>query len=85
MLRRRSIGQRIAAYADEIVQSALAFSARLEDGEVFDIGSASMDLSLEIVARTLFDMQVDDDIRSINDQVNTIMGLYNFIVAFLTL
>ena len=74
--------QRIAAYADEIVQSALAFSARLEDGEVFDIGSASMDLSLEIVARTLFDMQVDDDIRSINDQVNTIMGLYNFIVAF---
>ena len=74
--------QRIAAYADEIVESALAFSSRLKDGEVFDIASASMDLSLEIVARTLFDMQVDDDIRSINDEVNTIMGLYNFIVAF---
>jgi len=74
--------QRIAAYANEIVQSAMAFSERVRPGEAFDIGSASMELSLEIVARTLFDARVDDDIRSINDQVNTIMGLYNFIVAF---
>jgi cytochrome P450 len=41
-----------------------------------------MELSLEIVARTLFNTEVTDDIRSINDEVNTIMGLYNFIVAF---
>jgi len=74
--------QRIAAYAGEIVQSATAFSERLKAGEVFDIADASMELSLEIVARTLFDAEVDDDIRSINVEVNTIMGLYNFIVAF---
>jgi cytochrome P450 len=41
-----------------------------------------MALSLEIVARTLFDTDVTPDIRAINDEVNTIMGLYNFIVAF---
>jgi len=41
-----------------------------------------MKLSLEIVARTLFNTEVTADIRSINDEVNTIMGLYNFIVAF---
>ena len=41
-----------------------------------------MELSLEIVARTLFDTRVDDDVRRINDEVNTIMGLYNFLVAF---
>jgi cytochrome P450 len=40
-----------------------------------------MSLSLEIVARTLFDTEVTADIRSINDEVNTIMGLYNLIVA----
>jgi cytochrome P450 len=74
--------QRIAAYADEIVQSALAFAGRVKVGQEFDIAAASMELSLEIVARTLFDAEVDDDIRSINDEVNTIMGLYNFIVAF---
>jgi len=74
--------QRIAAYAGEIVQSAVSFAQRVKVGEVFDIAAASMELSLEIVARTLFDAEVDDDIRSINDEVNTIMDLYNFIVAF---
>ena len=74
--------QRIAEYASEIVQSAVAFAQRVKVGEEFDIAAASMELSLEIVARTLFDAQVDDDIRSINDEVNTIMELYNFIVAF---
>jgi cytochrome P450 len=74
--------QRIAKYADEIVQSAVGFAQRVKVGQDFDIASASMELSLEIVARTLFDAKVDDDIRSINDEVNTIMELYNFIVAF---
>ncbi len=74
--------QRIAAYADRIVASALAASDRITPGEAFDIAAASMELSLEIVARTLFDTTVDADIRSINDEVNTIMDLYNFIVAF---
>ncbi len=74
--------QRIAAYADQIVQSAVSFSDRLIPGKRFDIASASMELSLEIVARTLFDAEVDDEIRGINDEVNTIMELYNFIVAF---
>ncbi len=74
--------QRIAAYATEIVQSACIARDRITPGESFDIAAASMALSLEIVARTLFDTEVDDDIRRINDEVNTIMDLYNFIVAF---
>jgi cytochrome P450 len=74
--------QRIAKYADQIVASALGFAQRVKLGLQFDIAAASMELSLEIVARTLFDAKVDDDIRSINDEVNEIMELYNFIVAF---
>ena len=54
----------------------------LRDGETIEIAGASMGLSLEIVARTLFDTEVDADIRSINDEVNAIMEMYNFIVAF---
>src|SRR6202042_3360546 len=53
-----------------------------QPNEPIDIAAASMQLSLEIVARTLFNTEVTDDIRSINDEVNTVMGLYNFIVAF---
>ncbi len=74
--------QRIAAYADQIVASAVAARARITPGEPFDIASASMQLSLQIVARTLFDTEVDADILRINDEVNLIMDLYNFIVAF---
>ena len=74
--------QRIAAYGDQIVASAVMARDKIVPGEPFDIASASMALSLEIVARTLFDTEVDDDIRRINDEVNIIMDLYNFIVAF---
>jgi cytochrome P450 len=72
---------RIAAYADKIVSIAAGTRDRWQPGETIDIAAAAMALSLEIVARTLFDTEVTDDIRSINDEVNTIMGLYNLIVA----
>ena len=74
--------QRIAAYGDQIVASAAAHRNRWQPGQSIDLSAAMMSLSLEIVARTLFNTEVTDDIRRINDEVNTIMDLYNFIVAF---
>jgi cytochrome P450 len=74
--------QRIAAYGDQIVSIAQSHRDQWHPGQRIDISAASMALSLEIVARTLFDTDVTPDIRAINDEVNTIMHLYNFIVAF---
>jgi cytochrome P450 len=74
--------QRIASYGDQIVACADAQQKTWHPNQQVDIAAASMQLSLEIVARTLFNTEVTADIRSINDEVNTIMGLYNFIVAF---
>jgi cytochrome P450 len=74
--------QRIAAYADEIVASAARHAAAWQTGTTIDISAAMMSLSLEIVARTLFDTAVTSDIQHINDEVNTIMDLYNFLIAF---
>jgi cytochrome P450 len=74
--------QRINAYAGQIVTCAATQRDTWKPGQQLDISAASMDLSLEIVARTLFNTEVTDDIRRINDEVNTIMDLYNFIVAF---
>ncbi|HEV2709879.1 MAG TPA: cytochrome P450 [Edaphobacter sp.] len=74
--------QRIAAYADQIVASAAAHRDHWQSGEVLDISAAMMSLSLEIIARTLFSTEVTDDIRRINEEVNTIMDLYNFLVVF---
>jgi cytochrome P450 len=74
--------QRIAAYGDQIVACAANQRNTWQPNQNIDIAAACMQLSLEIVARTLFNTEVTADIRSINDEVNTIMGLYNFIVAF---
>jgi cytochrome P450 len=78
--------QRINAYADQIVACAAGVSERwgrrAAHDRTLDIAAASMELSLEIVARTLFATEVTDDVRRINDEVNTIMELYHFIVVF---
>src|SRR6185437_12412654 len=67
--------QRISAYASQIIACATSQRETWHPGQIIDISSASMSLSLEIVARTLFATEVTDDIRRINDEVNTIMGL----------
>lgn len=74
--------QRIAGYAGQIVASAVATRDAWVDGVEFDVAEAMMQLSLRIVARTLFDTEVTPEVESVADEVNTIMGLYNFLVAF---
>ena len=78
--------QRIAGYATEIVRSAAAtrdgWAAAAASGETVDIADAMMKLSLRIIARTLFDLEVTPEVLSVADEVETIMGLYNFLVAF---
>jgi cytochrome P450 len=74
--------QRIAGYASEIVRSAEEQTASWKDGATVDIGDEMMRLSLRIVARTLFATEVTADVLSVVDEVNTIMGMYNFLVVF---
>ncbi len=74
--------QRIAGYAGQIVASAAATRDAWVDGAEIDVAEAMMQLSLRIVARTLFDTEVTPEVESVADEVNTIMGLYNFLVAF---
>jgi len=74
--------QRIAVYADEIVTIAARRRDQWQSGQTVDISAEMMSLSLEIIARTLFNTDVTDDVRRINDEVNAIMEIYNFLVAF---
>ena len=74
--------QRIAGYADQIVSSAASIADSWPAGQPIDINDQMMQLSLHIVARTLFDSEVTADVLAVRDEVNTIMGLYNFLVAF---
>ncbi len=74
--------QRIAAYGDQIVTITTQHAEQWRGEPTVDVNNAMMVVSLEIIARTLFDCEITDDIRSVNDDTNAIMRLYNFLVAF---
>jgi cytochrome P450 len=74
--------QRIAGYATQIVSNAADAANKWHAGQEIDISDEMMQLSLHIVAKTIFDSEVTADVLSVRDEVNTIMGLYNFLVAF---
>ncbi len=73
--------QRISAYAGQIASISAAESEQWRPGQTVDINAGMMELSLRIIARTLFDTEVTPDILSINTETNTVMALYNFLVA----
>ena len=74
--------QRIAGYAEQMVANSALLAGSWRAGEEIDVSAAMMRLSLQIIARTLFDQEVTPEVLSVADEVNTIMGLYNFLVAF---
>jgi cytochrome P450 len=73
--------QRIAAYADVMVQRATLRRAGWHAGQALDIGAEMMQLALEVVARTLFNTDVTSDVLEINREVNVIMDLYNYLIS----
>jgi cytochrome P450 len=73
--------RRIEGHAEEIVEISSAVCAEWADGQSFDVAAAMMDLALRITARTLFDTAVTPEIQVINEQVNIIMDLYNYLIT----
>ena len=73
--------QRIQRYAGQIVELSAVLGAQWEPGSPLDISAEMMRLALKITARTLFDTEVTPEILVINQQVNIVMDLYNYLVA----
>ncbi len=73
--------QRIQAYGAIMVDRAAHMRAQWHAQKPLDIASQMMQLALEVVARTLFNADVTADVLQINDQVNVIMELYNYLIA----
>ena len=73
--------QRIQNYGSMMVDRASAMREEWQDGKEIDIAAEMMRLTLQVVARTLFNTDVTRDVQAINDEVNVIMDLYNFLIA----
>jgi len=72
--------QRIPEYASTIVHEAARLRERWRDGEQRDVAIDMMQLTLNVVAQTLFATDLRDEVHELASAINRIMGLYNFLV-----
>jgi cytochrome P450 len=80
-LRQRRLAQpafhrgRVASYADTMVRYASRIASEWRDGEERDIHAEMMRLTLSIVAKTLFDADVDREAKRVGHALEAIMNL----------
>jgi cytochrome P450 len=72
--------QRIASYGQVMVDHADRASSRWNDGDTFDMGHEMTRLTLAIVAKTLFDAEVDSEADEIGEAMTCIMQMFNLLM-----
>ena len=71
---------RIAEYAESMVEFADKMSNAWSDGEVLDIDKEMMHLTLQIVGKTLFSANVEDDADNVGNAMTTVSKLFDFLL-----
>jgi cytochrome P450 len=72
--------QRIAEYAKAMTEFSEKMSEEWSDGEVRDIDKEMMRLTLQIVGKTLFSANVDDETDKIGKALTTVIELFNYLL-----
>lgn len=68
--------ERIQRYGEEMVVKAIAARERWRDGEELDVTHEMMRLTLAVVAKTLFDADVDDEADEIGAALTELMLMF---------
>ena len=71
---------RIAEYSKSMVDFAERMSASWSDGDVRDIDREMMHLTLQIVGKTLFSANVEDDADAVGAAMTTVSKLFDFLL-----
>jgi cytochrome P450 len=71
---------RIAEYTKSMVEFAERMSQGWRDGDVRDIDQEMMHLTLQIVGRTLFTANVEDDADDVGQAMTTVSKLFDFLL-----
>jgi cytochrome P450 len=69
--------QRIAGYAEEMVKGGAALRERWHDGETLNIAEEMMRVTLAIVAKTLFDADVESEAKDIGESLTAVMKMFD--------
>jgi cytochrome P450 len=69
--------QRVADYADVFAGFANRARERWTDGHVFDVRAAMTQLTLEIVAKTLFDAEIESEVRELGEAMDVTVTMFD--------
>jgi cytochrome P450 len=72
--------QRIAEYSKSMVEYAEKLSAKWRDGDVRDIDKEMMHLTLQIVGKTLFSANVEDEADEIGAALTALIEMFNYLL-----
>ena len=71
---------RIAEYAKAMTEFAEKMREEWKDGEIRDINREMMRLTLQIVGKTLFSANVDDEADEVGKALTTLIELFNYLL-----
>jgi len=72
--------ERIKFYAAAMTESAAKMANEWQNGEARDIDKEMMRLTLNIVGKTLFDQNVEDETDEIGNAMTTLIGLFDYLL-----
>jgi cytochrome P450 len=72
--------QRIAVYAESMIESAEQMAAEWSDDTTRDVTREMMRLTLNIVGKTLFSANVADEADEVGQAMNTLVGLFDYLL-----
>ena len=73
--------ERMAAYSEIMVARGQALCEEWREGETIDVAQEMMRLTLDIISRALFGVELGADVLRVRDAINRIMGQYHYLVA----
>ncbi len=71
---------RINDYARSMIEFGEKMAGEWRDGDVRDIDKEMMRLTLQIVGKTLFNANVEDDANEVGKAMTTIVSMFNFLL-----
>ena len=73
--------QRIAEYARAMIEYGEKMANSWQDGEVRDLDKEMMRLTLQIVGKTLFSANVEDEADEVGQAMTTLIELFNYLLV----
>jgi cytochrome P450 len=69
--------QRVTDYAGVFVQYAMRVRDRLSEGESFDVRAVMTQLMLEVVAKSLFDADIESEVRELEEAMDVTVMMFD--------